>query len=81
MVKTNSSVYTDEPSSMPQLWIVSTTETISNDPVYPNNVKYINRLDVKDLGWTFLETFETRVKLQSFEEDWNSPGMEAYDEL
>lgn len=34
-----------------------------------------------DLGWTEAEALETRMRLKSFEEDWNAPGMEAYDRL
>jgi len=33
------------------------------------------------LGWTSEETSDTRARLQSFEEDWNAPGMEQYDSL
>ena len=28
-----------------------------------------------------LETTDIRARLKSFEKDWESPGMEAYDEL
>ena len=36
---------------------------------------------VSDLQWTREEALETRMRLRTFEEDWNSPDMEAYDEL
>ena len=36
---------------------------------------------ISDLGWTIEEAIETRARLKSFEEDWDSPGMEAYDKL
>jgi hypothetical protein len=36
---------------------------------------------VADLGWTPLEALEIRSSLATFEEDWNAPGMEIYDEL
>ena len=36
---------------------------------------------IQDLGWTEAEAQEVRASLQSFEEDWNAPGMDAYDEL
>lgn len=36
---------------------------------------------IQDLGWTEAEAQEVRSTLQSFEEDWNAPGMDAYDEL
>lgn len=34
-----------------------------------------------DISWSQAEAFETRARLAAFEEDWNAPGMEAYDEL
>lgn len=34
-----------------------------------------------DIGWSQAEAFETRARLGAFEEDWNAPGMDAYDEL
>jgi len=37
--------------------------------------------DIEMLGWTPEEAFETHARLRSFKEDWNYPGMEAYDEL
>lgn len=39
------------------------------------------RPTLQDLGWTQAEVIETRMRLKSFEEDWEFPGMEAYDEL
>ncbi|NCC35901.1 MAG: hypothetical protein EOM24_28380 [Chloroflexia bacterium] len=33
------------------------------------------------LGWTATEALETRMRLSSFAEDWEAPGMEAYDDL
>ncbi|MCR4316556.1 MAG: hypothetical protein NUW37_09435 [Planctomycetes bacterium] len=36
---------------------------------------------VSDLGWTSEQILEARMRLGSFEEDWNAPGMEIYDEL
>lgn len=36
---------------------------------------------IQDLGWSEEEASEVRASLQSFEEDWNAPGMDAYDEL
>lgn len=36
---------------------------------------------ISDLGWSREEALETYARLRSFEEDWNAPGMEAYDDL
>ena len=43
--------------------------------------QHINTSRVSTLGWTSEETFDTRTRLQSFEDDWNAPGMEHYDVL
>lgn len=31
------------------------------------------------LGWTPAEALETHLRLRAFAEDWDAPGMEAYD--
>ena len=36
---------------------------------------------VSDLGWSAEEAKETRARLAALEEDWEAPGMEAYDHL
>ncbi|MFH1859708.1 MAG: hypothetical protein ABH870_01645 [bacterium] len=36
---------------------------------------------LKDTGLTRKEASDLRVRLTTFESDWNVPGMEAYDEL
>jgi len=33
----------------------------------------------RDLGWTEAEAEETYYRLVSFKDDWEAPGMEAYD--
>jgi hypothetical protein len=38
-------------------------------------------LAIDDLGWSEEEIKETYYRLLSFKEDWEAPGMEAYDEL
>jgi hypothetical protein len=38
-------------------------------------------LSVANLGWSMEEVIETRMRLRVFEEDWDAPGMEAYDAL
>ncbi len=39
------------------------------------------KLLLSDLGWTREQIIETRSRLKSFEEDWNRPEMDIYDEL
>jgi hypothetical protein len=36
---------------------------------------------VANLGWSAEEAKETRARLAALEEDWDAPGMEAYDHL
>jgi hypothetical protein len=36
---------------------------------------------VAALGWTRAETRDTRLRLRSFHNDWDAPGMEVYDEV
>jgi hypothetical protein len=36
---------------------------------------------IASLGWTREQAAKVRNQLASFEEDWNAPGMEAYDRL
>ena len=67
-----------------------TTMTLISDPwsneqsirdaavTVPTTVK---RMLIQNLGWTREQTIETRLRLRVFEEDWNAPGMELYDEL
>ena len=38
-------------------------------------------LVISDLGWTPEEALATYHRLQAFQDDWNVPGMELYDEL
>lgn len=34
---------------------------------------------IQSLGWSAAETLETHLRLRSFADDWDAPGMEAYD--
>jgi len=36
---------------------------------------------VAELGWSPEEALETRMRLRTFAEDWDAPGMNAYDDL
>jgi hypothetical protein len=40
-----------------------------------------SELAIEDLGWSPEETKETYYRLLNFKEDWEAPGMEAYDDL
>jgi hypothetical protein len=40
-----------------------------------------NPLLIRDLGWSRREAAEIRRRLLPFEDDWNAPGMDAYDAL
>jgi hypothetical protein len=37
--------------------------------------------NIKQLGWSAVEALETHLRLRNFAEDWDAPGMEAYDDL
>ena len=64
-------------SSLPDFWsreessreIAVTVPTTARD------------LLIRDLGWTREQTMETRLRLRGFQEDWDVPGMEIYDEM
>jgi hypothetical protein len=45
----------------------------------PNQKPAAGFLLVSDLGWSAEELKETRARLATWEEDWDAPGMEAYD--
>lgn len=36
---------------------------------------------IEELGWTPDEALETCLRLRTFAEGWDAPGMEAYDNL
>jgi len=36
---------------------------------------------IEQLGWSALEALETHLRLRNFADDWDAPGMEAYDDL
>lgn len=38
-------------------------------------------LQNNQLGWNDEEVIETHLRLRHFAEDWDFPGMEAYDEM
>jgi hypothetical protein len=36
---------------------------------------------IEQLGWSAVEALETHLRLRNFADDWDAPGMEAYDDL
>jgi hypothetical protein len=36
---------------------------------------------IASLGWTRQQAARVRASLASFEEEWNAPGMELYDQV
>lgn len=64
-------------TSIPDPWLIE--EVLHNAVVTVGTAP--SRLLVRDLGWTREQTIETRHRLATFEEDWNAPGMEVYDDL
>ena len=38
-------------------------------------------LSLEQLGWNSVEALETHLRFRNFAEDWDAPGMEAYDDL
>lgn len=36
---------------------------------------------IEQLGWSSVEALETHLRFRNFAEDWDAPGMEAYDDL
>jgi len=36
---------------------------------------------IEALGWSKADALETLLRLRTFAEDWEEPGMEAYDDL
>jgi hypothetical protein len=37
--------------------------------------------DIEQLGWSAREALETHLRFRGFAQDWNAPGMDAYDDL
>lgn len=67
-----------EPAFHEILWsrlgyISGTSSTVTCWPSAQNSIE--------QLGWSAVETLETYLRFRSFAEDWDAPGMEAYDDL
>ncbi len=50
-----------------------------------NSSTFITRMSelpsIEQLGWSAVEALETHLRLRNFADDWDAPGMEAYDDL
>lgn len=46
-----------------------------------DRVRATKKLLLGNLGWTANEAREARARLLAFEQDWDAPGMEEYDNL
>src|SRR5215218_4821662 len=76
------------PSDHPGIGSKSTLTSI-DDPWSPHGVigggaypfESRRRLLISDLGCTPEKAAEIYMRLRHFEEDWNAPGMDAYDDL
>lgn len=56
-------------------------ESVDKKNVATNLSQTDGDLLISDLGWSGAEAKETYYRLMNFKEDWEAPGMEAYDEL
>lgn len=73
---------------IPSLWVNVSTIGVSPDWLILHESKQAvtsvlvkSELLVSSLGWTKEEALETRMRLRAFEEDWEAPGMEGYDDI
>lgn len=57
----------------PPGYVYGASSTITRLPDMQNSVE--------QLGWSAVEALETHLRFRSFAEDWNAPGMEAYDDM
>ena len=57
------------------------TQANNQEKVAPTVETTKKELLIDNLGWSEEETKETYYRLLNFKEDWEAPGMEAYNEL
>lgn len=57
----------------------SGTWTVPTDDLAPSSLSLL--LIVSQLGWTASDAAASRHRLEIFENEWDAPGMEAYDQL
>lgn len=41
----------------------------------------VNLPEIAQLGWSAVDALETHLRFRGFADDWDAPGMEAYDDL
>lgn len=54
-------------------YILGTSSTVTTETT--------ELLSIEQLGWSTVEALETYLRLRTFAEDWDAPGMEVYDDL
>lgn len=57
------------------------TQVNNQEKVTPTVETTKKELLIDNLEWSEEETKETYYRLLNFKEDWEAPGMEAYDDL
>ena len=66
-------------SSIQDPWLSRDRYEITTRAIYSRTPN--DRLLISDLGWTTDKAAEIYLRLRHFEEDWDAPGMDAYDGL
>ena len=61
-------------SAISKSWLYLAGNALTTSSILPAR-------SIDALGWTPAEALETHLRLRTFEEDWDAPGMEAYDDL
>lgn len=61
--------------------VIGSGSWVIEDVIKLARLRQTPSLLISDLGWTPEDAWETRSRFAAFEEDWNAPGMELYDEL
>jgi len=54
-------------------YILGTSSTVS--------IQSVRLPSIEQLGWSPVEALETHLRFRNFAEDWDAPGMEAYDDM
>ncbi len=73
--------YVNIPGSYTILPTSSFAALIEGTPKFQFKSKSRQMRLISNLGWSREQAIITRLRLRTFEEDWDAPGMEDYDEL